>query len=224
MYFLFIEATFSYEYSHFQTLYSYFSKLLHVCCVTLYNLFPTLNFYNFEKHRFHHVLFSFSMKWHPYFKEPTSSSSPVGIVSPSKGHPTFKAMRFSMVNVKILSTESQIADSNNNGGFVLFLLHKESTFARSIRHMNAGSKAMWLLTKVSVQAHPRRESSNFFLSSLPRVLCQCWNMHGILAEDIYCLNLLSTEWIVSFPYHSLLHVFPSLSFKHFICMCLSGSL
>lgn len=88
-----------------------------------------------------------SMIWHQYFKEHTSSASPVGIVSPSKGHPTFKAMRFSMVGVKILSTPFQVADSNNNGGVLLLLLYKESTFA-SIHHVNSGSKAMYLLTKI----------------------------------------------------------------------------
>lgn len=155
-------------------------------CVTVYNLFPTLHFCNFEKHRFCQVLFLASMKWHPYFKEPTSSTSAVGILFPSKGQPTFKAMRFSMVNVKIPSTQSQAADSNNNGGLVPFLLYKESTFARSICHVNSGSKAMWLLTKVSMQAHPRRENNNFYLSRLPRVLCQHCHMHGILAGTIYC--------------------------------------
>lgn len=118
--------------------------------VTVYNLLPTLHFCNLENHHFCHVLLLPPMKWHPYFKEPTSSTSSFGIVSPSKGHPTFEAMRFSMVDVKILSTQSQVADSKNDGGFVRFLLYKESTFARSICHMNSGSKAMWLLTKVSV--------------------------------------------------------------------------
>lgn len=101
------------------------------------NLLPTLHFCNFEKHHFRHVLLLLSIKWHPYFKEPTSSTNPVGIVSPSKGYPTFKTMRFFMVDVKILSIQSQVADSNSDGGFVLFLLYQESTFARSIHHMNS---------------------------------------------------------------------------------------
>lgn len=152
-------------------MYPYFCKFLHVCSVLQFitsfqpYIFAILKSISFIMYCF----FTF-YDMASIFQRTYQFCQSVGTVSPSKGHPTFKAMRFSMVGVKILSTPFQVADSNNNGGFVLFLLYKEGTFARSIRDVNSGSKAMCLLT--SVQEHPRRENNNFFLSSLPSVLCQ----------------------------------------------------
>lgn len=98
--------------------------------------------------RFHLLLILPSTKWHPCFKEPTlCSTSPAAIVSPSEGRPTFKAMRFSMVDEKILSAQRHVASSNNGGeGYCFLFLYKESAFARSIQQANGGSKTMLLLT------------------------------------------------------------------------------
>lgn len=123
------------------------------------------------------------------------STSPAGIVSSSKGSPTFKAVRFSMVDEKILSTQSHVADSNNEEGIVF------SFCTRRARLQWAFSKQMMDLKRccyspqcghsgpfcTSVQAHPGRENNTFFLSSLSSVLCHHWNMYGILAGDIYYL-------------------------------------
>lgn len=60
-----------------------------------------------------------STKRHPDSQELTlCSTSPAGVASPSKGHPTVKAVRLSMVDDKILSTQSHVADSNNKGDVV----------------------------------------------------------------------------------------------------------
>ncbi|KAJ7406546.1 Costars family protein ABRACL [Pitangus sulphuratus] len=49
-------------------------------------------------------------------------------------------MKFSMADEKILSSQSHGADSNNDGGVVLLLLYKESTFAGNVHQVNGGFK------------------------------------------------------------------------------------
>lgn len=64
--------------------------------------------------KFHLLLVLPSTKWHLYYKEPTlCSASPAGIVSTSEGHPTFKAV----VDEKIFSVQSHVADSNKEWGY-----------------------------------------------------------------------------------------------------------
>lgn len=141
---------------------------------------------NFEKYqfchmvRFHLLLILPSTKWHPYFQEPTlHSTSPAGIVSPSKGRPTFKAVRFSMVDEKILSTQSHVADSNNEESIVFSLCTRRAPLQGAFSKQPVDLKQCRYSPQcghsgpscTSVQAHPVRENNNFLLSSLPSVLC-----------------------------------------------------
>lgn len=145
-----------------------------------------LHFCNFEKHefchmvRFHLLLILPSTKWHPYFREPTlCSTSLAGIVSPSKGWPTFKAVRFSMVDEKILSTQSHVADSNDEGGIVFTFYTRrvplQGTFSEQMVDLKQCCYSPQCSCSghscTSVQGHTVRENNNFLLGSLPSVLC-----------------------------------------------------
>ena len=178
---------------------------MYVLCVAVYNILPTLmfTFLQFWKtsvlsygqvspaaaaFTFHEMASIFQRTYSLFYQSCWDCS-------PSKGRPTLKAMRFSVVDEKILSTHSHAADSNNEGGVVFSFCTRRAPLQGAFSKQTVDLKPCYYSLQcsrsgpscTSVQAHPMRENNNFFLSSFPSLLCHHWNMYGILAGDIYYL-------------------------------------
>lgn len=197
-------------------------------CVTVYNLFPTLHFCNFEKHQFHHVLFLPSVKWHPYFEEPTSSTRPVGTVCPSKGHPTFKAMRFSM-DEKSFPHRARQQTVTTMGCLFFSFYTRRAPLQGAFVKQTVDLKQCGYSPKCGYSHLCRHILDGKIITSFSAASLACcvtteihmgsWLKTSIVSKPSQCRmnSILSVSFTIA-------PVFPSLSFKHLICIYLSWSL